>query len=441
MTDPRLTAPPRRGRVAGKPRATPEPPRIPRMAPTAVLDSAPPLSGPAGSPPPGVRPRLDSVDLLRGVIIVLMALDHTRDFFGDLAASPTNLATATPALFMTRWVTHFCAPVFFLLTGTGAYLALRRKTPRELSRFLLTRGLWLLLLEVVIVRCLGWQWNFDFRLTMLTVLWALGWAMILLAGLVRLGPKLAGVFGVLLIAGHNLFDGVKAAQLGALAPLWTLLHAPGIVHAGPVHTVFAAYVLVPWVGVTAAGYALGMVYDLPAERRRPLLRRLGAGMIGGFLLLRAVNLYGDPAPWSVQGSRLYSVLSFINTTKYPPSLLYLLMTLGPALLFLAWAERGTPRALSPALTIGRVPMFFYLAHVVLIHTLALIACAVRFGGVHWMFESPTLDRFPITQPPEWPAPLPVVWGIWVLVVILLYPLCRWFAALKQRRRDAWLSYI
>jgi uncharacterized membrane protein len=381
------------------------------------------------------------VDVLRGAIIVLMALDHTRDFFGDLAASPTNLATTTPALFFTRWITHFCAPVFFLLTGTGAYLSLRRKTRGELSRFLLTRGVWLLLLELVIVRCLGWQWNLDFRLTMVTVLWALGWAMILLAGLVHLGPRVAGVFGVLLIAGHNLLDGVQAASLGAFAPLWTLLHAPGIVYQDAGHTVFAAYVLVPWVGVTAAGYALGQVFDWPLERRSRWLLRAGLGLVALFLVLRLPNLYGDPQPWSVQGSRVFTVLSFLNLNKYPPSLLFLCMTLGPALLVLRAVELRTPAWLRPALPVGRVPMFFYLAHVLLIHLLALLFCAVRYGEVHWMFESPTLDRFPITQPPGWPLPLPAVYAIWAVVVILLNPLCRWFAALKRRRADWWLSYL
>jgi uncharacterized membrane protein len=209
------------------------------------------------------RTRLESIDVVRGVIMILMALDHTRDFFGSLAQSPTNLATASAPLFLTRWVTHFCAPVFFLLTGTGAYLSLGRRSRGELSRFLLTRGLWLIFLELVIVRCLAYQFNVDYRVTMLLVLWALGWAMILLAALVHLPAGVAAAIGVLMIAGHNLFDGFRAAS-----PLWSILHSPGFVLNTPDHVVFAAYPLIPWVGVTEAGYALGQVYSWDAARRR-----------------------------------------------------------------------------------------------------------------------------------------------------------------------------
>jgi uncharacterized membrane protein len=251
----------------------------------------------------------------------------------------------------------------------------------------------------------------------------------------------AGVFGVVLIAGHNLLDGVQAASLGAFAPLWTLLHAPGIVYNAGGHMVFAAYVLVPWVGVTAAGYALGQVFDWPLERRSRWLLRTGLGLVALFLVLRLVNHYGDPQPWSVQTRRVFTLISFLNLTKYPPSLLFLCMTLGPALLVLRAVELRTPAWLRPALPIGRVPMFFYMTHVLVIHTLALLFCAVRFGQVHWMFESPTLDRFPITQPPGWPLPLPAVYAIWATVVLILYPLCRWFASVKQRRADWWLSYL
>lgn len=386
------------------------------------------------------RARIESVDVVRGVIMILMALDHVRDYFGDAAASPTNLATTTAALFFTRWVTHFCAPVFFLLTGTGAYLSLRRRTTGNLSRFLLTRGLWLIALELTVMRFF-WQFNVDYRLTVLTVLWALGWAMIVLAALVHLPPRVVTALGVVMIASHDLFDAVRASSLGALAPLWTVLHAPGVLLAGPDHVVFAAYTLVPWVGVTAVGYGLGQVYSWPAERRRAFLLRLGVGMTAGFLLLRAANVYGDPSRWTAQRTPAFTALSFINTSKYPPSLLFLLMTLGPALLLLRAVDGRTPRVLRPALVIGKVPLFYYLLHVALMHLAAVVACYVRYGGAHWMVESPTLDRYPVTQPPGWPAPLPVVYLAWAGVVLALYPLCRWYAGLKQRRRDAWLSYL
>jgi uncharacterized membrane protein len=386
------------------------------------------------------RARIESVDLLRGVIMILMALDHTRDYFGA-PVNPTDVATTTVALFFTRWVTHFCAPVFFLLTGTGAFLALRRRSIPGLSRFLLTRGLWLIFLELFVVRCLGWQFNFDYHLTVLTVLWALGWAMIVLSALVWLPASVVGIIGAAIIVLHNLFDSVQAASLGPFAPLWTALHAPGVLWTDGNHTLFAAYVLIPWVGVTAVGYSLGQVYRWEPERRRRLLGRMGVALIVAFIALRAANIYGDPSNWAHQRSGIFTTLSFINTTKYPPSLLYLLMTLGPALLFLRAVDDRLPRVLRPALVFGKVPMFYYVLHIVLIHLAAVAACLARYGSVHWMFESPSLDRYPITQPPGWPAPLPVVWLVWVSVVVLLYPVCRWFAGVKRRRTDWWLSYL
>jgi uncharacterized membrane protein len=406
-----------------------------------ATSSTAPSDTPASAPQRGARPRIESVDVVRGVIMILMALDHTRDFFGDAAASPTNLATASAGLFLTRWITHFCAPVFFLLTGTGAFLALQRRTVRELSRFLLTRGIWLLVLELVIVRSLGWQFNVDFRVTMVTVLWALGWAMITLSALVYLPTRFIVAFGAILIAAHNLFDKVQPAALGGFAPLWILLHQPGVLFANETRMVFVAYPLIPWIGVTAVGYGLGQVYRWDAARRRAFLLKLGIALTVGFFVLRALNVYGDPGPWSAQKSPLFTALSFLNTNKYPPSLLFLLMTLGPALLFLRAVDGRTPRWLQPAVVYGKVPMFYYVLHVVLLHIVAVVASMLRYGAVHWMFESPTIDKFPVTQPPGWPLPLPGVYLIWIGVVIALFPLCRWFAALKQRRRDWWLSYL
>ncbi len=372
--------------------------------------------------------------------MILMALDHTRDYFGAANVNPTDLATTTPALFFTRWITHFCAPVFFLLTGTGAYLARRRRSTSDLSFFLITRGLWLILLELVVMRFI-WQFNVDYRVTMLTVLWALGWSMIVLGVLVYLPTWIIGAFGALLIVLHNLTDSITPQALGALAPLWTVLHRPGVLFNGASHTVFVAYPLIPWIGVTAVGYALGALYRLEPRERRPLLLRIGVAIVAAFILLRVINVYGDPARWSVQRSFGFTLLSFINTTKYPPSLLFLLMTLGPALLFLRAVDGSTPRAFGPAVVIGRVPMFYYLLHVVFIHAFAVIASAVRYGAVHWMFESPNVGQFPVTQPPGWPASLPVVYLVWVTVVLLLYPCCRWYAAVKARSNNPLLSYL
>jgi len=384
--------------------------------------------------PVATRVRLESIDLLRGLIMILMAIDHSRDFFGNLGVSPTNPPTTTFPLFFTRWITHFCAPTFFLLTGIGAFLARRRKSTRELSLFLFTRGLWLIFLELVVSRGLGWQFNFDYRVTLLVVLWALGWAMIVLSALVYLPPAAVATFGILMIATHNLLDSVPWTNW-----FWSILHRPNVLFETPRFAVFDAYPLIPWVGVTAAGYSLGQIYSWPPDRRGAFLLRLGLCLTAAFFVLRAVNFYGDPLPWTRQKSAAFTVLSFLNTTKYPPSLLFLLMTLGPAILFLRAADAGSPRWLRPALIFGKVPMFYYLLHIPLIHLLAIAVCYGRYRQVHWMFESPT--TFPITPPPGWGYSLPIVYLIWGIVVLTLYPLCRWFAGVRQRRSDAWLSYF
>jgi len=390
------------------------------------------------------RVRLESIDIVRGFIMILMALDHVRDFFGMPGANPTDLSSTTVALFFTRWITHFCAPTFFLLTGTGAYLSLRKKSKRELSTFLFTRGLWLIFLEIVVTRDLGWQFNFDYHITMLMVLWALGWSMIVLSALVWLPTSLVAAFGLVMVVSHNLLDSIQSSN-----PLWTILHSPNFILTRPEHSIRVPYSLIPWVGVTAAGYSFGQIYSSISgaksawapDRRRAFLLRLGMGLTAAFIVLRGINFYGDPVRWSTQKSAIFTVLSFLNTNKYPPSLLFLLMTLGPAMLFL-WAVDGrTPRWLRPALVFGKVPMFYYLLHIPLIHLLAIAVCYARYGQVHWMFESPSPDKFPVTPPPGWGFSLPIVYLVWAVVVVALYPLCRWFAGVRQRRSDAWLSYF
>jgi uncharacterized membrane protein len=377
--------------------------------------------------------RLESIDAVRGAIMVLMALDHTRDFFG-LPGNPTNLATASAGLFFTRWVTHFCAPGFFFLMGTGAFLAGRRRTPGELTRFLVARGVWLIVLDLVVLRCLAYQFNVDFRVTMLLVLWALGWALIVLAGVIRLPMPAIAALGGLIVAGHNLLDGIRSAS-----PLWRILHAPGVVMSAGGRVIFVAYPLVPWIGVTMAGYALGTMYAWPAERRRPILVRLGLALSIAFVAVRALNVYGDPSPWTPQRTPLVTALSFLNTTKYPPSLEFLLMTLGPLLLALAWMERVRP--FRPLLVFGRVPLFYYAVHFFAIHALATIVCLLRYGAAHWMFESPDLAHYPFSPPPGWGFGLPIVYLVWASLVIGVYPLCRWFAGVKARSRSPWLSYL
>ena len=382
------------------------------------------------------RARVESIDILRGVVMILMALDHTRDFLGVTFINPTDPTRTTIPLFFTRWITHLCAPAFFLLTGTGAYLSLRRRSKEQLSQFLVTRGLWLIFLELTLFRCLGFQFNFDYHVTLLSVLWALGWAMAVLSLLVQLPLSITTAFGVLLVAGHNLLDPIRFTN-----PVWSILHNPNFIVKTPHHSVFVAYTLIPWVAVTAIGYSLGQVYFWPQEKRKRFLLRGGLGLIAAFIVFRSINVYGDPFRWTTQKSAAFTALSFLNTVKYPPSLLFLLMTLGPALVLL-WATEGrTPQALRPALIFGKVPMFYFLLHIPLIHLIAVAVCYARYGHVHWMFESPSLAQFPITAPPDWGLSLPLIYLAWVFVVMTLYPACRWFASVKQRRTDGWLSYL
>jgi uncharacterized membrane protein len=384
-----------------------------------------------------VRPaRLTSIDTLRGLVMILMALDHVRDFFGPPGLSPTNLGQTTVPLFLTRWITHECAPTFFLLSGTGAFLALRSKSVAGLSRFLLTRGIWLIVLELTVIRCLGYQFNFDYQVTLLVVIWALGWAMVALSSLVWLPVLVVLGFGVTLIAGHNLLDGVRSAN-----PLWVILHLQGFVVNRPGFVVFVAYPLIPWIGVTAVGYALGSVYRWEPQRRRTFLLKWGLALTAAFAVLRSINWYGDPAPWASQASSALTLVSFLNVTKYPPSLLFLLMTLGPALLILRALDGGTPRLLRPALVFGRVPLFYFVVHLTVIHLLAVVLCYVQNGAVHWMFESPNLGAYPFTPPPGWGVSLPVTYLIWLLVVVMLFPICAWFAKVRERSNAWWLSYL
>jgi len=386
------------------------------------------VSGGALAAAPAARQRIDSLDLLRGAVMVLMALDHVRDFFSNVRYDPLDLAQTSAALFATRWITHFCAPVFIFLAGTSAYRVALRSTPAELSRFLWTRGAWLIVLEVTVV---SFAWTFTppwAAVVYLQVIWAIGWCMVILAALVRLPVRAVVAIGLLLIVGHNALDGVAPESFGALAPLWSILHV-----SGPLPGYFVAYPLVPWVGVMAAGYGFGALYDLDTERRRRILVRLGLALIALFFVLRLPNLYGDPYPWEAQASPLFTVLAIFNVHKYPPSLLYLCITLGPSLLVLAAAEGWRGRLAGAMTTIGRVPLFFYVAHLYLAHFAAsVIARGLDFGTALLSGHPEDLARG---------FGLPVVYLAWLAVVVALYPACRWFAGVKARRRDWWLSYL
>lgn len=400
------------------------------------------------------RRRIDSIDLLRGIVMVIMMLDHTRDFVHNAVYQfdPTDPTRTNVVLFFTRWITHFCAPVFVFLAGSGAYLQFARgKSKAELSRFLVTRGLWLIVLELTLVR-MAVTFSFDYRfLGFLQVIWVIGVSMIVLAALIHLPLKVIAVFGLLMIGVHNLFDGFRfdgwngpGSPVPSLtAKLWIFLHQPfqGFPIAGfPSPVIFVIYPLIPWIGVMAVGYAFGAVYRLDARQRREILLSIGGVATALFIIVRAINRYGDPSKWSQQENIVYTALSFLNTSKYPPSLLFLLMTLGPAILALALfeAKESGGRIREFFVTFGRVPLFFYLLQWFTAHLISILLHFAFGKPTAWLFQSPMTFAAP---PPEAGFNLAVVYAAWILGVLILYPLCKWFAGVKARRKDWWLSYL
>jgi len=399
--------------------------------------------------------RITSVDLLRGLVMVIMLLDHTREYVNADAFlfSPTDLTKTTTALFFTRWITHFCAPVFVFLAGTSIYLQRRRgKSTRELSRFLLARGLWLIVLEFTVVR-FAIFFDLDYSLFgVAEVIWIFGVSMILMAGLVWLPTAVVAGFGLVLIGGHNLLDSLAlspAMSMTGNPPLslgqtiWLFLHQPGFVTLfGGASKMFVAYPLIPWVGVMAAGYALGSIYGWEGERRRRLLVTVGLAAVVLFIALRAVNVYGDPSPWAPQSTGWFTVLSFLNTTKYPVSLLFLLMTLGPALIFLAAVDRANGEGLFERilLTFGRVPLFYFILQMFVAHLAGVIlGYFAGFDVGFWFTNYPFADN--IKPPPDYGFSLATTYAAWIAGVVLLYPICRWYGELKRRSGHWLFSYM
>lgn len=392
----------------------------------------------AGSSVPGTSfnpGRVYSVDLLRGLVMIVMALDHTREYFSNIRFAPGDLAHTYGALFFTRWITHFCAPAFFFLAGVSIFLTTKKGA--ELSSFLWKRGLWLVFLELTLVAGL-WTFTLTPRPRFM-VIWTLGWAMVAMSVLVRLPIRYSAIFGISLIVLHNLFDGVKPAVFGKFDWLWMILHQPSFyeLHSAYLPRYFLVlYPLIPWVGVMAAGYALGAVLMKPAPQRRRFLLLTGALMVALFLVLRATNFYGEPpagtgfegnGPFHHQATTTLSVIAFLGVEKYPPSLDFLLMTLGPALMLLAWFDKvdfqsSMGKFWRKIAVYGRVPMFYYMVHIFLIHMLAVT--------IAWVFHRPG-NSFN----------LPTVYCFWLAVVLALYLPCRWFAELKRHRKDWWLSYL
>ncbi len=393
---------------------------------------------------PRAPARLQSIDMLRGLVMVIMALDHTRDFLSNAPFDPTDLAHTSPALFLTRWITHFCAPVFVLLAGTGAYLSTASgRSAGQLAGFLASRGVWLVFLEVFVITPLGWSFNWNFGFVRMQVFWAIGASMVVLAGLVPVLPRrVIGGLGLLIVLGHNLLDGPQAALLGPLAPTWQFLHTITALPVAPHRMLIFLYPLAPWFGVMALGYGFGDLVRLEAARRRTVLLLLGAAMIALFLALRIPNLYGDPRPWVAQPTLAMTALSWINGTKYPPSLLYLLMTLGPALMVLAVIDRAPAAITGPLATLGRVPLIYYLLHLPLIHGIAVCLSQLRYGQSGWLMHDMMAQKgAALPLPHGYGYDLWVVYAVWIAVVVALYPACRWFAGVKQANRHPLLSYL
>jgi uncharacterized membrane protein len=388
--------------------------------------------------------RIESIDLLRGIVMIIMALDHVRDYFHGSAYiyDPTDLAHTSVPIFFTRWITHFCAPIFMLLAGVSACLYGAKKGRKELSFFLFTRGIWLILAELFIVT-LEWTFNPHYAAFILQVIWAFGISMLVLSVLIYLPRQLIALIGTLLIAGHNLLDKIHVPGNTIPAFFWAFLHEQRFFSFGP-SGVMVGYPILPWIGIICIGYCLGALYlpeYAPVQRKKTLLS-LGFGAVVLFIVLRFSNLYGDPSLWSTQKSAVFTFMSFLNVTKYPPSLLYVLMTIGPALLFLALAEKPLNALTEKVIIFGRVPMFYYLVHIFFIHFLAIIGAmvsgrpwSVMVDLTTWVTANPQLRGYGFN--------LLTVYVIWVGVVIALFPLCRWFDRYKRAHlaEKRWLSYL
>jgi len=360
-----------------------------------------------------------------------------RDYFHASGQfDPLDLSVTNPALYATRWITHFCAPTFVFLAGVSIWLqASRGKTGWALSRFLLTRGLWLILLELTVI---GFAWQFQgYSLVFLQVIWAIGASMVVMAALTWLPVNVLLALGIVILVGHNLLDPIQPQAFGAAAPVWMAVHTQGIAPLGKLPILFA-YPFLPWLGIMLFGYGFGRVFDLPETKRRRTLTLVGLGMIAAFVVLRALQIYGDPNPWQMQDAPWKTVADFMDVRKYPPSLLYALITLGPVLVLLPWLERVRglpPRFLLP---FGRAPLFAYVLHIYVAHGLLLLI-GTLMGRPLAAFINPFFDPQPSGQ--GWGLPLIAVYAVWLLVLAILYGPVRWFAGVKARRRDWWLGYL
>ena len=410
-----------------------------------------PRSAPVLKELTAARQRIQSIDVLRGIVMVIMAIDHVRDFFykaplagggASVATNPTDLATTTPALFFTRWITHFCAPIFVFLAGTSIYLMSQKKSKSQLSTFLITRGVWLVLVEIILIT-LSWTFNPFYNVIILQVIWALGVSMIVMGLLIRLPLAVLLAIGIAIVFGHNILNYPAIGNHlkgGWLADLlyFTNFSAYSL---DKTHFVMIVYAFVPWTGVMMLGYCLGQLFSAKFDsvRRRKIFLRLGFGLWALFLILRFINNYGDPVPWSTQSrGEIFTLLSFINVNKYPPSLDFLCITIGGGLIALALLERVQGKLADFFRVFGRVPMFYYILHLYLIH---LIGVAVFFGEGFSVDQIVTPNNPFLFRPSEFGFGLLGVYIVWLIVIVTLYPLCKKYDRYKSTHRNWWLSYL
>lgn len=390
--------------------------------------------------------RIESIDILRGLVMVIMALDHSRDYFhfsglnAGGALGPTDMATTTPFLFFTRFITHYCAPVFVFLAGTSAYLYGSRKTKNGLFNFLFTRGLWLIVLEIFINNLI-WQFDLGYNFIMLQVIWAIGLSMVCLSLLIYLPKKILILIGFILIAGHNLLDGIVMQGNNLSSVLWYILHQRHGFNVDSGQFIQISYPIIPWIGVIVLGYCFGTLYqkDFNVVLRKKWLLSLGLGSVIIFFVIRGINIYGDLAAWSVQKNTMYTILSFLNVTKYPPSLDYILITLGPSMLFLVCIENVKNKITGWLLVFGRVPLFYYFMHVLFIHTMAVASVLISGNWQNILLD----DRaFSPSNMAKYGYSLMVVYLVWIIILLLLYPFCKKYMVYKANNKDKWwLSYL
>lgn len=388
------------------------------------------------------KQRIQSIDIIRGLVMLIMALDHVRDFFHSDAMihDPTDLTTTTPILFFTRWITHFCAPAFVFLSGVSAYIAGRRKTKKELRGFLIKRGIWLVFVDLVII---SFALTFSplYNLIVMQVIWAIGFSMILLGLLTTTSVRVIVIIGFVLVFGHNIFDYIPLQQGTAGATLISMFvnGAQTFIPLGSGRVLAVFYTALPWTGVMFLGYGLGTLYNHPnAIKRKQVLFLLGLCVTILFVVVRSVNIYGDPSHWTVQKEGVYTFLSFINTTKYPPSLLYACMTIGPALILLSLTEQAENRLSKILIIYGRVPFFYYILHIFLIHTL----CMILFFASGYSVKDIVDPVIPfLFRPKAFGFDLWVVYLIWLCLIVSLYWPCKWFNKYKATHAQWWLSYV